>query len=348
MSNEIIMNQYLEFLEEIKSEVKRAKLNVAKIVNSEKIKLYFFIGQQIVEKQEKYSWGDSVVEKLSLDLKREFGETIGFSTRNLWDMRKFYLQYKDDTIMRQLVAEIPWGQNLLIMSKIKDEEEKKFYLEAVKNYGWSRNELNIQIKADTFRRQLSLDKTNNFKETLPSHLAKQADEIMKSDYMLDFLGLQGTYLEKDLEKKMVEKIKDLILELGYGFAFLGNQYKVSTPSKDYYIDLLFYHRRLKCLVAIELKTGSFLAEYAGKMNLYLNLLDDFVKEEGENNSIGIILCADKDKFEVEYALRGLEKPMGVAEYKLTKELPKELQGALPSFKDLEEEIAREIEENQGS
>ena len=345
MSNEIIMSQYLEFLEEIKSEVKRAKLNAARIVNSEKIKLYFFIGQQIVEKQERYSWGDSVVEKLSLDLKKEFGETIGFSTRNLWDMRKFHLQYKNDIIMRQLVAEIPWGQNLLIMSKIKNEEEKKFYLEAVKNYGWSRNELNIQIKADTFRRQLSLEKTNNFKETLPSHLAKQADEIMKSDYMLDFLGLHGTYLEKDLEKKMVEKIKDLILELGYGFAFLGNQYKVSTPSKDYYIDLLFYHRKLKCLVAIELKTGSFLAEYAGKMNLYLNLLDDFVREEGENNSIGIILCADKDKFEVEYALRGLEKPMGVAEYKLTKELPKELQGALPSFKDLEDEIAREIEEN---
>ncbi len=345
MSNEIIMSQYLEFLEEIKSEVKRAKLNAARIVNSEKIKLYFFIGQQIVEKQERYSWGDSVVEKLSLDLKKEFGEAIGFSTRNLWDMRKFHLQYKNDIIMRQLVAEIPWGQNLLIMSKIKNEEEKKFYLEAVKNYGWSRNELNIQIKADTFRRQLSLEKTNNFKETLPSHLAKQADEIMKSDYMLDFLGLHGTYLEKDLEKKMVEKIKDLILELGYGFAFLGNQYKVSTPSKDYYIDLLFYHRKLKCLVAIELKTGSFLAEYAGKMNLYLNLLDDFVREEGENNSIGIILCADKDKFEVEYALRGLEKPMGVAEYKLTKELPKELQGALPSFKDLEDEIAREIEEN---
>ena len=345
MSNEIIMSQYLEFLEEIKSEVKRAKLNAARIVNSEKIKLYFFIGQQIVEKQERYSWGDSVVEKLSLDLKKEFGEAIGFSTRNLWDMRKVHLQYKNDIIMRQLVAEIPWGQNLLIMSKIKNEEEKKFYLEAVKNYGWSRNELNIQIKADTFRRQLSLEKTNNFKETLPSHLAKQADEIMKSDYMLDFLGLHGTYLEKDLEKKMVEKIKDLILELGYGFAFLGNQYKVSTPSKDYYIDLLFYHRKLKCLVAIELKTGSFLAEYAGKMNLYLNLLDDFVREEGENNSIGIILCADKDKFEVEYALRGLEKPMGVAEYKLTKELPKELQGALPSFKDLEDEIAREIEEN---
>ena len=345
MSNEIIMSQYLEFLEEIKSEVKRAKLNAARIVNSEKIKLYFFIGQQIVEKQERYSWGDSVVEKLSLDLKKEFGEAIGFSTRNLWDMRKFHLQYKNDIIMRQLVAEIPWGQNLLIMSKIKNEEEKKFYLEAVKNYGWSRNELNIQIKADTFRRQLSLEKTNNFKETLPSHLAKQADEIMKSDYMLDFLGLHGTYLEKDLEKKMVEKIKDLILELGYGFAFLGNQYKVSTPSKDYYIDLLFYHRKLKCLVAIELKTGSVLARYAGKMNLYLNLLDDFVREEGENNSIGIILCADKDKFEVEYALRGLEKPMGVAEYKLTKELPKELQGALPSFKDLEDEIAREIEEN---
>ncbi len=347
MSNEILMNQYLEFLEEIKSEVKRAKLNAARIVNSEKIKLYFFIGQQIVEKQQRYSWGDSVVEKLSIDLKKEFGETIGFSTRNLWEMRKFYLQYKNDAILQQLVAEIPWGQNLLIMTKIKDEVEKKFYIEAVKNFGWSRNELNIQIKADTFRRQLSFEKTNNFKETLPSHLAKQADEIMKSDYMLDFLGLNGTYLEKDLEKKMVEKIKDLILELGYGFAFLGNQYKVSTPSKDYYIDLLFYHRKLKCLVAIELKTGSFLAEYAGKMNLYLNLLDDFVREEGENNSIGIILCADKDKFEVEYALRGLEKPMGVAEYKLTKELPKELQGALPSFKDLEEEIAREIEENKG-
>ena len=186
MSNEIIISQYLEFLEEIKSEVKRAKLNAARIVNSEKIKLYFFIGQQIVEKQEKYFWGDSVVEKLSIDLKKEFGESIGFSTRNLWDMRKFYIQYENNTFLRQLVAEIPWGQNLLLMSKIKDENERKFYIEAVKNYGWSRNELNIQIKADTYRRQLSLDKTNNFKETLPSHLASQADEIMKSDICLIF------------------------------------------------------------------------------------------------------------------------------------------------------------------
>jgi predicted nuclease of restriction endonuclease-like (RecB) superfamily len=296
------------------------------------------IGGLITKNQEKNDWGKAIVEKLSRDLKKEFPSRSGFSARNLWDMRRFYLEYKDNPILRQLVAEIPWGHNLLIMNKIKDEKEKEYYIKNTIENGWTRNVLNLQIKSNAYQRQVLSTKTHNFNETLPKVMAEQADKTLKDVYMLDFLGITEPVLEREIENKMLEKVKETILELGYGFAFMGNQYKVSTETKDYFIDLLFYHRKLKCLVAFELKIGEFKAEYAGKMNLYLNLLDDKVRQPDEKNSIGIVLCAEKDSFEVEYALRGMEKPIGVAEYKLTRELPSELKGALPSREELEKEI----------
>lgn len=346
MSDIISQDDYLEFFNEIKHGIVTARIRASKKVNNEQIKLYMDIGQKIVERQEKYSWGKSIVEKLSQDLKKDFpNSTFGFSTRNLWEMKRFYLEYKDNEFLQQLVAEIPWGQNLLILSKIKDNKEREYYIKSTLENGWTRKVLNLQIQSDAYSRHVLSDKQNNFNETLPTHIADQADKAMKDIYMLDFLGITEPVLEKELEQKMVEKVKDLILELGYGFAFIGNQYKISTETKDYFIDLLFYHRRLKCLVAFELKIGEFKAEYAGKMNLYLNLLDDFVKEKEENNSIGIILCAEKDKFEVEYALRGLDKPMGIAEFRLTKELPNELKGDLPSLEELKKEIIDENNED---
>ena len=296
------------------------------------------IGKEITKRQEIHGFGKSVVEMLSKDLEKELGNVKGYSARNLWDMRRFYVEYKDNTFLRQLVAEIPWGHNLLIMSKIKDEKEREYYINATIKNAWTRNVLSIQIKANAYKNHVLVEKQNNFKLTLPKHLAEQADSAMKDIYMLEFLGIDQPILERELETKMVEKVKRFMLELGYGFAFIGNQYKVSSDTKDYYIDLLFYHRKLKCLVAFELKTGEFKAEYAGKMNLYLNILDDFVKENDENPSIGIILCAGKDKFEVEYALRGLNKPMGVAEYILTQELPNKLKGSLPTLKEFKKEV----------
>ncbi|MBN4069854.1 MAG: hypothetical protein COA82_11380 [Alkaliphilus sp.] len=331
-------NDYIELLEVVKKQIVSARIRASKAVNKELITLYWNLGREITERQKIFGWGKSVVEMLSKDLECEFDNIRGYSARNLWDMRRFYVEYKDDAILRQLVAEIPWGHNLLIMNKINNKNERTYYINATIENGWTRNTLGIQIKGNAYQHHVLTEKQHNFNTALPAHYAEQADQTMKDVYMLDFLNLTKPIFEKELELKMVGKVKELILELGYGFAFIGNQYKISSLTKDYYIDLLFYHRKLKCLVAFELKIGEFKAEYAGKMNLYLNILDDFVKEGDENQSIGIILCASKDKFEVEYALRGLDKPMGVAEYKLTKELPSKLIGSLPTVEEFKKEV----------
>ena len=338
MPKEIKNGEYNHFLTEIKSNINSSRISAARKISHEQISLYIKIGELITKNQEKNNWGKAIVEKLSKDLEKEFPSRSGFSARNLWNMKQFYLEYKDKPILQQLVAEIPWGHNLIIMNKIKDEKEKEYYIKNTIENGWTRNVLNLQIKSNAYQRQVLSTKTHNFNETLPKVMAEQADKTLKDVYMLDFLGITEPVLEREIENKMLEKVKETILELGYGFAFMGNQYKVSTETKDYFIDLLFYHRKLKCLVALELKIGEFKAEYAGKMNLYLNLLDDKVRQPDEKNSIGIVLCAEKDSFEVEYALRGMEKPIGVAEYKLTRELPSELKGALPSREELEKEI----------
>jgi predicted nuclease of restriction endonuclease-like (RecB) superfamily len=224
------------------------------------------------------------------------------------------------------------------MQKITDMKAREYYIKATIELGWSRNVLDHQIKAMAYERHMSIEKQNNFEEVLPAHLVEQADLAMKDSYMLDFLGIKKPIVEAHLEQHMVLKIKQVIMELGFGFAFMGNQYRVKTPSNDYFIDLLFYNRYLKCLVAVELKIGAFKPEYAGKMNFYLNLLDDFVRAKDDNPSMGIILCTARDRFEVEYALRGLNKPVGISEYQLTKDLPSELADKLPSAKVLADEL----------
>ncbi len=223
---------------------------------------------------------------------------------------------------------------MLILTKIKDDKEAEFYLTATKEYGWSRNVLLNQIKANAYQRALSENKTHNFQTALPEYLSEQADEALKSEYNLEFLGLKEGVKERELENKMIEKIRDVIMELGTGFAFLGNQYKLTLGDKEYFIDLLFYHRKLQCLVAVELKVGPFKPEYAGKLNFYLEILDNTEKSDHENPSIGILLCAEKDNLEVEYALRTVNKPIGVAEYQLTKDLPKEYKKYLPDNKTI--------------
>ncbi len=337
-----ITGAYADMLRSIKTAVRDSRLRVQRTVNRDLIDLYWTIGREIVQRQVQEGWGKSVVERLSSDLCREFPGMQGFSARNLWDMRRLYEEYGGEPDLRQLVAEIPWGQNLLILNMIKDMAARAYYLRMTAEQGWSRNVLLNQIKGQAYERHALAEKQHNFAKTLPEHLAGQADEAMKDVYLLDFLGIAKPVVEREMERRMVNRIKDVILELGYGFAFLGNQYRVSLEGKDYFIDLLFYHRRLKSLVAVELKSGGFLPEYAGKMNFYLNLLDDLVREPGENPSIGIILCADRNRVEVEYALRGIDKPVGVAEYTLTHDLPKELAGKLPDAKQIEAEILREL------
>jgi len=333
--------EYVNFLNEVKSRIVIARIQAIRSVSKELIRLYWDIGKSIVERQEKYKWGDAVVERLATDLKRDFETTFGFSAQNLWYMRQFYLEYRDFPILQQLVGEIPWGHNILILSKIKNMNEREYYIKASAEMGWSRNVLLNQIKSGAYEFSLR-QKTHNFPRVLPKHLAEQADESIKSLYNLDFLGIKKPVIEREIERRLVDKIKRFMLELGKGFSFIGNQYRLTLGDNEYFVDLLFFNRNLKCLVAIELKTGKFEPEYAGKMDFYLHLLDEQVRLKDENSPIGIILCADKDNIVVEYALRSVRKPVGVAEYYLTKKLPKYLAETLPDANSLKLPIQEEL------
>jgi predicted nuclease of restriction endonuclease-like (RecB) superfamily len=335
--------EYQTFLTQVTEQIHSIRIRAAKLVNKEAISLYWWIGEHIVQHQNQYDWGKSVVERLSKDLKSTFPSAkFGFSARNLWDMRRFFLEYKDHPKLRQLVAEIPWGQNLIILNKVKQTDERLYYLSATREQAWTRDTLQAQINSNAYERHRLSAKHHNFKATLPHCLAEQANQSMKDIYMFDVLGIAEPIIETEIERRMVEKIKDVLLELGYGFSFISNQYRVVTPDSEYYIDLLFYHRKLQALVALEIKRGRFKPEYAGKMNFYLNLLDEFVKEPHENPSIGIILCGEHSRFDVEYALRGIDKPVGVAGYQLTREVPEKLKNALPDAAQLEEKIQFEL------
>ena len=329
---DIVSKEYVKFLNEIKSRIITARIRAIRSVNKELINLYFGIGKDIVEKQERFGWGKGIVERLSMDLQKEFSGAKGYSTQNLWYMRQFYLEYRNFPNLQQLVGEIPWGQNLIILSRLKEIKEREFYIRSTIKFGWSRDVLIHQVESEAHK-QVKLEKIHNFPKALPAHLAEQADLAVKDTYALDFLDIAKPILERELERKLLAKLKDFIAELGLGFCFIGNQYPIKLKDKEYYIDLLFFHRNLRCLVAFDLKIGEFKAEYAGKMNFYLNLLDDFVRLPAENPSIGIILCKDRDRLEVEYALHGIKKPIGVSKYRLTKRLPKRLTKALPTLEE---------------
>ncbi len=324
--------RYSVAVQDLSEKIRLSRLNVVRKVNSSMMELYFGIGEYISSQKLIEGYGKGVVERLSIDLKLEFPD-MGLSPRNLWDMRKFYERYKDsDPILRRCVAELPWRHNLLIMSKTTSNEEAMHYAQKSIALSLTRDMLLNYIKADDYSASKHTLKSHNFEEALPENIAAQADEMMKSKYNLGFLGVADKVHELNFEKRLVEKIKHFILELGQGFSFIGNQYRLEYNKKEYLIDMLFFNRDLRALVAIDLKMGEFQAEYAGKMNLYLNLLDDLVKKEYESPSIGIILCASKDHVDVEIALRGINKPIGVAEYQL--QIPKE---------ELKQLIEREFE-----
>lgn len=337
----IVKPDYLQFLKEIKEKIVFARITAYRGLNRGLIKLYWEIGKNIVERQERFGWGKSIVEKLSHDLRQEFSATKkGYSAQNLWYMRQFYLEYRDFSNLQQLVGEIPWGQNLVIMSRVKNNREREFYIRRTIQFCWSRDVLIHQIKAEAHK-QIKIKKMHNFPKTLPVHLAEQADLAMKDTYTLDFLDVAEPILERELERKLIINLKNFITELGLGFCFIGSQYPLRLKDKEYHIDLLFFHRHLHCLVAFDLKIGEFKSEYAGKMNFYLNLLDDLVRLPEENPSIGIVLCKNRDRLEVEYALRGIRKPIGVSKYRLTKKLPKKLTKSLPTPEELKKGIESE-------
>ena len=336
------LSAYNSFFKEIIDTINLARYKAFKSLNKFHIGQNFEIGRIIVENQEKNQWGQSIVDTLSKDINKQIDGVKGYSSQNLWRMRQFYLEYKNEPELLEMAMKIPWGQNMLIIHQLKDKKEKKYYLQATDQLGWSRAVLLNQIKANAYQYHLIDKKLSNFEKALPVHLSEQANEALKSEYNLDFLGITKPVLEKELENRLVENIRDLLLELGYGFSFIRNQYRLKLNQKEYFIDLLFYHRILKCLIAIELKTVEFEHEFAGKMNFYLELLDEQEKQPDDNPSIGIIMCPVKDNIEVEYALRINSKPIGVSEYKLTHKLPENLKGKIPTSKELKQMLTKAI------
>lgn len=286
----------------------------------------------IVERQDVEGWGKAVVERLSTDLRREFPGVSGFSVQNLWYMRQFYSEYHGHERLQPLVGEIAWAHNLAIMSKCKDPLEREFYIRMTRKFGWSRNVLIHQIDNQSYEKSL-LGQTN-FDQALTPELRAQAKLAVKDEYTFDFLELGEEHSERELERALIARIEDFLRTMGGMFAFMGSQYRLEVDGHEYFIDLLLFHRRLKALVAIELKIGKFMPEFVGKMQFYLTALDRQVRQEDENPSIGIILCKEKNRTVVEYALHDAKKPIGVATYEITKTLPKALKGQLPSPKDI--------------
>jgi predicted nuclease of restriction endonuclease-like (RecB) superfamily len=325
MKQHLSENVYSEFVAEIKQKVYQSRYEALRLANKTMISLYWEIGKSILEKQEKYSWGKSVVEKLANDLQMEFQGMDGFSSRNLWRMRMFYLEY---LILPPMVAEIGWTHNIVIMEKCKKPKERQFYTEMTKKYGWTKAVLIHQIEGKSYEQYL-LGQTN-FDKALPEKYKNQAKLAVKDEYNLEFLELTEKHNEKELELAIMRNIRHFLSEMGGDFAFIGNQFKLEVGSENFYIDMLLFHRRLKALVALELKTGSFKPEYAGKMSFYLTVLNEKVKTEEEVASIGIIICKDKDRTIVEYALKDTSHPMGVASYRVTSVLPQALKEYLPS------------------
>lgn len=336
MSNTISDN-YRHLLIEVKQRIRSAQYEALKAVNREMINLYWDIGQIIVTQQQGASWGKSVVEQLAKDLQAEFPGISGFSAANLWRMRLFYESYVNNEKLAPLVREIGWSHNLVIVEKCKDDLEREFYIRMTRKFGWTKNVLIHQIENQTYEKTL-LNQTN-FDKTVPAEIHNQLKLSVKDEYTFDFLELADEHSERQLEQAILARVEPFLQEMGGRFTFVGSQYRLEVGDKEFFIDLLLYHRQLKCLVAIELRTGEFLPEYVGKMQFYLAALDDLSRLPDENLSIGIILCKSKDKTIVEYALRESNKPIGIATYQLFSTVPQELKNQLPA----PEQVAKLLE-----
>lgn len=346
--NEIIKTQdYFHWINDLKSKIHAAKTKVALSINSQLLELYWEIGKDISERQENADWGSKFIEQTAIELKNEFPEIRGFSRRNLYAIKQWYNFYSEKyPFMPQSVAQIPWGHNRLIISKIKDIIEAEFYCEETIKNGWDRETLEIQIANNLFSKKGNA--ITNFPETLSANQSKLASQTLKDPYNFDFLGLQDDALERAIEDELVKNITKFLLELGKGFAFLGRQFKIEISETDYFIDLLFYHLDLRCYIVIELKAGKFKPEYAGKLNFYLSAVDSQIKKPEDNKSIGILLCKKKDRIEAEYALRDINKPMGISEYRLTDAIPENIKTKLPSIEELENELTEKMEKPGGN
>lgn len=333
----MLMNsgEYLAIVEQVKREIKTAQYQASVHVNTELILLYHSIGTVINEHK---AWGNKFIENLAADIRREFPASKGYSVRNLKYMAKFAQTYPDREFVQQVVAQIPWGHNLVLLDKISEPEERRWYLATCQKNGWSRSVLIHQIESGLYQRQVLADKVSNFERRLPSPQSELAVQTMKDPYIFDFIPFQEDMVERDIEQALVRDVTKLLLELGTGFAFLGNQYHLNVGGDDFYIDLLFYNLNLRCYVVIELKTGEFKPEYAGQLNFYLSAVDGILKQEQDNPSIGLLLCKSKNDLVAEYSLKDMSKPIGVSAYQVTSNLPEELGKQLPSIEDIQKRI----------
>jgi predicted nuclease of restriction endonuclease-like (RecB) superfamily len=353
----LITNNYIEILNQIKNRIKLAQTKAFFSVNSEMILMYYDIGKVVSEAQKNKGYGSNVVINLEKDIKNELPEVKGFSKRNITFMVQFYREYSqiiDENIeinenikvkqtvslfdnFKDFLTKIPWGHNIVLMQKIKDISDRLLYIDNIIKNSWSRDTLIRMIKHKFHKRQGALP--NNFDLTLSKKQSVVTKEILKDPYIFDFLTLSKSFQERELEVELIKHLEKFLIELGSGFAFLGRQYKLIVSDKDFYIDLLFYHIKLRCFFVIELKKGDFKPEYAGKMNFYCSAVDDILKHETDNPTVGLILCENKDKIFAEYALKDINKPIGVSQYELTKALPENLKSSLPSIEDIEKELS---------
>ncbi len=371
MSSERVF--YSELLTEIKERIHKSQNRAALSVNVEMIAMYWDIGRMIHQRQQEKGWGAGVIPRLAVDLKNELPEIKGFSERNIGYMIRFAREYgirpilqqpvaklggtdspvekvpqpaaqlpekNDPSILQRLVAQIPWGHNILLMEKVKDLEVRRWYMQQTIVQGWSRDTLTAMIKGRAHERQGKA--VSNFNVRLPSPQSEMARQLLKDPYLFDFLTLEEPFHERELETGLVRHLEKFLLELGSGFAFVGRQYHLEVSDKDFYLDLLFYHLKLRCFIVVELKKGDFKPEYAGKMNFYCSVVDDLLRHENDQPTIGLILCQTKDRILAEYALRDIHKPIGISDYELTRALPEKLKSSLPTVEEIEAELGGEL------
>ncbi|WP_026295766.1 PDDEXK nuclease domain-containing protein [Aromatoleum toluclasticum] len=350
--------RYPELLSEIKQRIRSAQTRAMQGVNAELIRLYWEVGQMLDARQKREGWGAAVIPRLARDIRNELPEVKGFSERNIKRMLAFYREYGSLAVVPQPVAQaavaeevpqavalfptevllsLPWGHHLLLMEKVKDTETRYWYMQATLANGWSRNVLQMQIESSAHARQGKA--TSNFALRLPPPQSDLAQQALKDPYLFDFLTLAEPFHERELETGLIAHLEKFLLELGQGFAFVGRQYHIEVGDQDFYIDLLFYHLHLRCYIVIELKRGQFRPEYAGKMNFYCSVVDDVLKHRTDSPTIGLILCQEQNEVIAEYALRGVDKPIGVSTFELTRALPMELESSLPTIEQIERELA---------
>jgi predicted nuclease of restriction endonuclease-like (RecB) superfamily len=360
---------YSELLDDLKTRIRRSQLKASLAVNAEMILLYWDIGQMIHQRQQQEGWGTGVIPRLSKDIHNELPELKGFSERNIGYMIRFAREYDGSVILQQavaklesalepapkidptpcpriiqdLLAQIPWGHNILLMEKFKDLPIRLWYAQQTIVNGWSRDTLTSMIKNRTHERQGAA--VTNFANRLPAPQSEMARQLLKDPYIFDFLTLEEPFHERELETGLLRHVEKFLLELGQGFAFVGRQYPLTVSDNEFYLDLLFYHLKLRCFVVIELKKGKFKPEHAGKVNFYCSVVDDLLRHEADQPTIGLILCQTTDRILAEYTLRDIHKPIGIADYELTRALPKELASSLPSIQEIEAELQSELRNN---